>query len=322
MNPSKMQQATNTILMIRPVRFRKNEQTSVNNHFQEDINLANEKINRLAQNEFDAFVNLLESKGIKVIVVEDIFDNDTPDSIFPNNWISFHQDGTVAFYPMFAKNRRRERRLDIWEILKKNRFHVSKVKDYTDAEKTNLFLEGTGSMVLDRENKTAYCSLSERANKELFLEFCKDFMYTPVFFTSYQTVGNIRKPIYHTNVVMCVTSKYVIICLDCIDNMEERENVIDYLEKGGKQIIPISEKQLYQFAGNMLEVLSPEGKSYLVMSSSAYNSLTSKQISSIDEHSLILHSNLDTIETLGGGSARCMIAEVFLPTKKEVLNSK
>jgi len=317
-----MKQATNTILMIRPIRFRKNEQTAVNNHFQEDTNLENEKINRLAQQEFDAFVHLLESKGIKVIVVEDIFENDTPDSIFPNNWISFHQDGTVAFYPMFAKNRRRERRLDIWEILKKNHLHVSRVKNYTDAEKEDVFLEGTGSIVLDRENRTAYCALSERADKELFLDFCRDFGYTPVSFTSYQTVGNDRLPIYHTNVMMCVASKFAIICLDCIDNMDEREYMVKQLHKDGKTIIPISEKQLYQFAGNMLEVISPDGKSYLVMSTSAYNSLASDQILKIDEHSLILHSNLDTIETLGGGSARCMIAEVFLPTKKEVLNSK
>jgi len=317
-----MKQATNTILMIRPIRFRKNEQTAVNNHFQDDINLENEKINWLAQQEFDAFVHLLESKGIKVIVVEDIFENDTPDSIFPNNWISFHQDGTVAFYPMFAKNRRRERRLDIWEILKENHLHVSRVKDYTDAEKEDVFLEGTGSVVLDRENKTAYCALSERADKELFLDFCRDFGYTPISFTSYQTVDEVRVPIYHTNVMMCVASKFAIICLDCIDNIDERENVVEQLQKDGKLIIPISEKQLYQFAGNMLEVISPEGKSYLVMSTSAYDALTSEQISKIDEHSLILHSNLSTIETLGGGSARCMIAEVFLPTKKEVLNSK
>jgi len=317
-----MKQATNTILMIRPIRFRKNEQTAVNNYFQEDINLENEKINWLAQQEFDAFVHLLESKGIKVIVVEDIFENDTPDSIFPNNWISFHQDGTVAFYPMFAKNRRRERRLDIWEILKENHLHVSRVKDYTDAEKEDVFLEGTGSVVLDRENKTAYCALSERADKELFLDFCRDFGYTPISFTSYQTVDEVRVPIYHTNVMMCVASKFAIICLDSIDDMDEREYVVEQLQKDGKLIIPISENQLYQFAGNMLEVISPDGKSYLVMSTSAYNSLTSDQILKIDEHSLILHSNLDTIETLGGGSARCMIAEVFLPTKKEVLNSK
>lgn len=312
-----MEQTTNTILMIRPVRFRMNEQTAVNNYFQEGINLENKKINQRAQQEFDAFVTLLREKGISVVVMEDIFDKDTPDSIFPNNWISFHADGTVALYPMFAQNRRKERRLDIWEILKKNRFHVRKVQDYTDAENEALYLEGTGSIVLDRENKTAYCALSERADKQLFLNFCDDFKYTPVVFTSYQTVGDQRLPIYHTNVMMCVAEDFVIVCLDSIDDIEERENLINHLLIDGKEIIPISEEQLNRFAGNMLQLKGSQDKRYLVMSSSAYNSLTSEQISRIDEHCLILHSNLETIETLGGGSARCMIAEVFLPKKDE-----
>lgn len=312
-----MEQTTNTILMIRPVRFRMNEQTAVNNYFQEGINLENKKINQRAQQEFDAFVTLLREKGISVVVMEDIFDKDTPDSIFPNNWISFHADGTVALYPMFAQNRRKERRLDIWEILKKNRFHVRKVQDYKDAENEALYLEGTGSIVLDRENKTAYCALSERADKQLFLNFCDDFKYTPVVFTSYQTVGDQRLPIYHTNVMMCVAEDFVIVCLDSIDDIEERENLINHLLIDGKEIIPISEEQLNRFAGNMLQLKGSQDKRYLVMSSSAYNSLTSEQISRIDEHCLILHSNLETIETLGGGSARCMIAEVFLPKKDE-----
>lgn len=304
---------TDTILMVRPVNFRMNEQTAVNNYFQETLEIENTKINQKAQDEFDAFVKKLREKDINVVVINDTKKPDTPDSIFPNNWISFHQDGTVTLYPMFAKNRRRERRLDILETLRNNDFNIGKLIDYTKFEKENIFLEGTGSMVLDRENKTAYCSLSERADKGLFMKFCNDFEYAPVVFTSYQSTKGKRLPIYHTNVMMCLGDDFVIICLNSIDDEAEKLNVINYLQRDGKEIIAISEEQLNQFAGNMLQVQGQDEKIYLVMSSLAYNSLDVSQITKINQHCLILHSDLNTIESLGGGSARCMMAEIFLP---------
>ncbi len=306
-------QTTNTILMIRPVNFRKNEQTAVNNYFQEDINLKNEAINLLAQKEFDTFVAVLREKGVHVIVVEDTKKPDTPDSIFPNNWISFHDDGTVGLYPMFAENRRKERREDILEILEKEGFLIEHVVDYTSAEEEGFFLEGTGSILLDRVNKKAYCALSGRADEDLFIEFCEDFEYTPIVFNAYQTVEGKRLPIYHTNVMMCLAETFSVICLDAIDDKKERKNVVDHLKQDSKEIIRITEQQMHHFAGNMLQVRGGQNKRYLVMSSAAYNCLTASQIEQIEKHCEIVHSSLETIETCGGGSARCMMAEVFLP---------
>lgn len=306
-------QTTNTILMIRPVNFRKNEQTAVNNYFQEDIDLKNEAINLLAQEEFDAFVAILRAKGVRVVVVEDTKEPDTPDSIFPNNWISFHEDGTVGLYPMFAENRRKERREDILDILEKEGFLIEHVVDYTSAEEEGLFLEGTGSILLDRVNKKAYCALSGRADEELFIEFCEDFEFTPVVFTANQTVEGKRLPIYHTNVMMCLAETFSVICLDTIDDKKERKNVVDHLKQDGKEIIRITEQQMNHFAGNMLQVRGVNDTRYLVMSSAAYHSLTASQIGQMEKHCEILQSSLETIETCGGGSARCMMAEVFLP---------
>ena len=306
-------QVTNTILMIRPVGFRKNEQTAVNNYFQEDLDIKNAEINTKAQAEFDAFVNVLRAKGVQVIVVDDTKSPDTPDSIFPNNWVSFHSNGTVGLYPMYAENRRNERREDILETLEEQGFSIDHTIDYTSAEDEKLFLEGTGSILLDRVNEKAYCALSVRANEDLFIEFCEDFEYTPVVFTAYQSVENERLPIYHTNVMMCLAEKFSVICLDTIDDKKERKNVLKNLKQDGKEIIEITEKQMHSFAGNMLQVMGQDNKRYLVMSSAAYNSLTDKQIATIEKSSEIIHSSLETIETCGGGSARCMMAEVFLP---------
>lgn len=308
-------QTTNTILMIRPVNFRKNEQTAVNNYFQEDINFKNETINKMAQEEFDAFVVVLRGNGVRVVVVEDTKEPDTPDSIFPNNWISFHEDGTVGLYPMFAENRRKERREDVLEILEKEGFLIEHVIDYSSAEEEGLFLEGTGSILLDRVNKKAYCALSGRADEDLFIEFCEDFEYTPIVFTANQTVDGKRLPIYHTNVMMCLAETFSVICLDTIDDKKERKNVVDHLKQDGKEIITITEKQMHHFAGNMLQVRGANENRYLVMSSAAYSSLTASQIEHIEKHCEILHSSLETIETCGGGSARCMMAEVFLPKR-------
>lgn len=308
-----MMQISNTILMIRPVNFRKNEQTAVNNYFQEDINLDNKTVIKNAQKEFDALVEILRAKGVNVIVVEDTKTPDTPDSIFPNNWISFHSNGTVGLYPMFAENRRNERREDILNTLEEQGFIIENVMDYTSAEEDNLFLEGTGSLLLDRVNKKAYCALSDRANEELIIEFCEDFDYLPVIFNAYQSVGDKRMLIYHTNVMMCLAEDFAVICLDSIDDKKERKNVVKHLKENDKELVVISEEQIHHFAGNMLQVLGANDKRYLVMSSAAYNSLNSAQINSIEKYCEILHSSLKTIETCGGGSARCMMAEVFLP---------
>ena len=306
-------QITNTILMIRPVSFRMNEQTAVNNYFMEDIDLKNNAINQKAQEEFDAFVTALKNKGVNVIVVDDTKEPDTPDSIFPNNWISFHANGVVGIYPMFAENRRNERREDILEILENNGFKIKNIIDYTSAEEEGLFLEGTGSILIDRVNNKAYCALSQRADEDLFIEFCEDFDCFPVIFTANQSVEGKRLPIYHTNVMMALAENFAIICPDSIDDKKERKNVLDHLKNDGKEIISITEKQMHHFAGNMLQVLGGEGHKYMVMSTAAFNSLTPKQIAQIENHCPILHSSLDTIETCGGGSARCMMAEVFLP---------
>ena len=306
-------QITNTILMIRPVAFRKNEETAVNNYFQEDLEIKNTEINRKAQQEFDDFVVALRNQGVNVIVVDDKLETDTPDSIFPNNWVSFHSSGTVAVYPMFAENRRRERREDIFDLLEENGFQITDVVDYTSAEEEGFFLEGTGSILKDRVNQKAYCALSERADEGLFIEFCEDFDVFPVVFTANQTVNGERKPIYHTNVMMAMAETFAVICLDTIDDKKERKYVIDHLKKDGKEIIAITESQMHCFAGNMLQVIGADNKRYMVMSSAAYNSLGEDQLNSITKYCEIIHSPLDTIETCGGGSARCMMAEVFLP---------
>ncbi len=309
----KMNQSTNTIVMVRPIAFRMNEQTAVNNYYQEDIDLKSKEISDKAQHEFDTFVQTLQNHGVEVVVVSDNTSKDTPDSIFPNNWISFHEDGTVAIYPMFAENRRMERRSDILDELETKGFVIENIMDYTSAEEHDVFLEGTGSIVLDRVHKKAYCALSARADEELFIEFCEDFEYTPVIFTAYQSVAGERLPIYHTNVMMAVGDAYAIVCLDSIDDKKERKNLIKHLKESGKQIIAISESQVEQFAGNMLQVRGSYDQLFLVMSSSAYHSLTDAQRSQILRFNNIIHSELGTIEACGGGSARCMMAEVFLP---------
>lgn len=309
-----MKQITNTILMVRPVSFRMNEQTAVNNYYQKVINsLTPETVQFKAVQEFDAFVEKLKHVGVNVIVINDIKSTDTPDSIFPNNWVSFHESGDVAIYPMFAENRRLERREDVLDILEENGFLITNVVDYTSAEDEQIYLEGTGSLLLDRENSKAYCALSPRADEDLFIEFCEDFEYTPVPFVANQTVNGKRLPIYHTNVMMCLAENFSVICLDSIDDKQDKKNVLKHLKEDKKEVITISESQVNSFAGNMLQVLGANNEKYLVMSSSAYACLTKDQINRIEKYCKILHSSLDTIEACGGGSARCMMAEVFLP---------
>lgn len=308
-------QTTSTLLMIRPVGFRMNEQTAVNNYYQKVLDgLSPEKVNETAIQEFDRFVGVLESKGINVISIQDTPNPDTPDSIFPNNWVSFHHDGRVALYPMFAENRRLERREDIFDDLKNHYgFEINEIIDFTEFEDHNKYLEGTGSMILDRYNRIAYAAISERTDRRAFELFCEVFDYVGVVFEAFQSVGEERKPIYHTNVMMCIANHFAIVCLDAIDDAEEREMVSQTIRDSGKEIISISEEQTQRFAGNMLEVANSEGKSYLVMSTSAFEALNTEQKERIEKHSEIIHSSLDTIEACGGGSARCMMAEVFLP---------
>jgi len=308
-----MQQITNTILMIRPVAFRMNEETAVNNYFQEEMKMANADINRKAQEEFDGFVNKLRAVGIQVIVENDQLELDTPDSVFPNNWVSFHENGDVVMYPMFAENRRRERREETLIRLEKEGFVIEKLLDYTSAEEEGIFLEGTGSLLLDRTNRKAYCALSARAHEDLIIEFCEDFDYHPVIFNANQTVNGERLPIYHTNVLMALAEQFAVICLDSIDKKKEKREVVDNLKEDKKEIIAITEEQMHQFAGNMLQVKGANGVKYMIMSKAAHESLRPDQVEIIEKYCTILSSDLTTIETCGGGSARCMMAEVFLP---------
>ncbi len=309
-----MHQTTSSLLMIRPVAFRMNEQTAVNNYYQKVLdNLLPATVNAKAQQEFDAFVTKLQTVGVDVTVVDDTLDPDTPDSIFPNNWISFHQNGDVVLYPMFAENRRSERREDILDMLEDKGFQIENIVDYTSAEDDGFFLEGTGSLLLDRANGIAYCALSPRADEELFIEFCEDFDMAPVIFNAYQTINNERKLIYHTNVMMCLGTTFAVICADCIDDKQERKFVLEQLKKSGKEVILISEAQVNNFAGNMLELVGANQQKLLVMSAAAHQSLTADQLAKLEKHAQIVSSSLDTIEACGGGSARCMMAEIFLP---------
>ena len=309
----KMKQLTNTILMIRPVSFRMNEQTAVNNYYQHGLKgLSSDDIQLKALTEFDNFVSKLRKHGVNVVVIEDTLVPSTPDSIFPNNWSSFHKNGKVGLYPMFAENRRLERREDILDKLEAKGFVINDVMDYSSAEEEGVFLEGTGSIVLDRENGLAYCAMSPRADEDLFIEFCEDFEYSPVVFHAYQTVNGKRELIYHTNVMMAITQENVIVCLEAIDDKKERKNFINHVVMSGKQIVKITEEQVEHFAGNMLQVLGKDDKPVTVMSQAAFDCLTKDQKEILSKEATLLSSDLSTIEACGGGSARCMMAEVFL----------
>lgn len=293
--------------MIRPVNFSFNAETAVNNAFQmagKDTG-AQEK----AKAEFDAFVNILGVNGVDVTVADDTPEPYTPDSVFPNNWISFHEDGTVLLYPMYAVNRRLERKPGILDKVSA-KFRISKTIDLSYYENENNFLEGTGSMVLDRENKIAYACLSPRTDYIILEDFCDKMGYTAEVFDAIDKSG---QPIYHTNVMMCVADKYVVICVDAIPAEHEKEHVRETIKKSGKEIIPISMDQMNHFAGNMLQVNNARGEKLLVMSTQAFESLTKQQVSALSAHNKIIHTPLTTIETNGGGSARCMMAEVHLP---------
>lgn len=306
-------QSTNNILMIKPVAFFYNTETAVNNYFQKKTKESSQEIQKKALSEFNEMVKKLKDKGINIITINDTLLPHTPDSVFPNNWISTHKNGKVGLFPMYAKNRRAERRADVLDKLEKSGFYITETIDYSSAEEDNIFLEGTGSIVLDRANSLAYATISPRTDEELFIEFCEDFEYTPIIFKANQTVSGKKKAIYHTNVMMCIADRYAVVCIDSIDNKTEKKLVEKNITKSGKKIIAISEAQMHNFAGNMLQVKNKEGKSFLVMSESAFNSLTENQINQINQYDEIISVHIPTIETLGGGSVRCMMAEIFLP---------
>ena len=300
-----------SVLMIRPSCFRRNSETATNNYFQNKIlNINQDLILKNAILEFDKLVFKIKQCGIDVHVYQDDLKRDTPDSIYPNNWITFHSKKRIALYPMYAKNRRLERNEEVLKFLEQKNIIINESIDYSNAEKKEYFLEGTGSMVLDRINKKSYCSISERTNEHLVYEFCNDFQYMPIIFNSFQDHQNNRKSIYHTNVMMCIAQNYSVICLDAIDNKDEREMVKKSLEDDNKEIITISENQLKLFAGNMIE-LTKENKSFLFLSQTAYNSLNENQLERLKSFSKLIYSSVDTIEKCGGGSVRCMIAEIF-----------
>ncbi len=301
--------------MIRPIAFHMNEQTAVNNYYQKnEEGVSPEDIQKEAQTQFDQFVDKLRKEGVSVTVFEDTIDPQTPDSIFPNNWISFHQDGVIRLYPMYAENRRLERREDIIEGLKE-RFKINDIISFTDWEAKGAYLEGTGSLLLDRQNKIAYAAISERTMPNVLEDFCDEAGYEPVTFHALQTVNGKRLPIYHTNVMMCLGEEFAIVCLDSIDDLQERENLVEQLEETNKEIIEISEEQKEQFAGNMLQVLGSDDQRLVVMSSAAFNSLSDDQRNTLKKYGKLVYSDIHTIEKLGGGSARCMMAEIFNPIK-------
>ncbi len=312
----KREQLTDTILMIRPVKFGYNVETAENNHYQQllsDVDAAT--IQQRALREFNDFAEKLFDAGVQVIAIDDTAQKDTPDSIFPNNWISFHEDGTVVTYPMWAPSRRLERRTDILDTLTNEYgFAISRKIDYASFEQEEKFLEGTGSLVLDRREQIAYACVSPRTHLHLLEAFCLEFGFRPVVFIASQMTERGFAEIYHTNVMMSIGEDLAIFCGDAVKNKWERQEVVQIIRDSGKEIVFISEEQCNHFAGNMLQLKNKAGNKLLVMSTQAYESLTPDQVSRIRKHTDILHSPLDTIEACGGGSARCMMAEVFLPS--------
>ena len=306
-------QTTSRLLMIRPVHFAFNQQTAESNAFQNSqlAALTNDVVQQGAQHEFDEMVRQLQAIGVDVTIYEDTLDSYTPDSIFPNNWVSFHASGTVVLYPMQAENRRLERRRDIIDDLAQT-YHVARIVDLTHFEQEGKFLEGTGSLVLDRMHRVAFACLSPRTHPDVLAEFGRQTGYRTVSFRATDTNG---QAIYHTNVVMCITDTLAIVCLSAISNPDERLMIRQELEGLNKRVIDISPDQVAHFAGNMLMVKTGKGQKLLIMSTRAYESLTPKQIDLLDDYATLLHFDLPIIENAGGGSARCMIAEVHLPRK-------
>ena len=304
-------QITSKVLMIKPVKFYYNAQTAVNNAYQKNLEENPELVEKKALNEFDTLVNKIKNVGIEVDVIQDTSTPYTPDSIFPNNWFSSHQNNTLIVYPMFAENRRLERVKFLPSLKKIYENESINIIDLTSFENEKKFLEGTGALVLDRVNKIAYCSLSPRANEDVLEEFCKLTNYRSLKFHSTQNFNNKETPIYHTNVMMGVTEKFVVVCLESISDLKERENLKNSILNSKKEIVDISLNQVLKFCGNVLELKNSQGKCYTLMSKSAFEGFTKEQIDVIKKSSEIIYSDISTIETYGGGSVRCMIAELF-----------
>lgn len=303
-------QTTDTILMVRPCAFGYNPETAVNNYFQVPMPSSG-NIQEMALAEFDKMVNALRANDINVLVVDDIVTPHTPDSIFPNNWFSTHADGRIVLYPMYARNRRLERRDDIVALAQQHKSSKTELLDLSAYEAEGRFLEGTGSIIFDRDNGIAYASISERTDILLFEDLCKNLNYKAISFTARQNAIDNRLPVYHTNVVMCMGKQFVVICMDSIDVESERQMLLETFAQTNKQVIEITEAQMEAFAGNMLQLTNKEGNDVLLMSQAAYKSLNSTQITQLSAYNKLLPIAVPTIEKHGGGSVRCMVAEIF-----------
>ena len=301
-----MKHFTSRILMISPDKFRNNELTISDNSFQ-SRGLENISISDNAISEFERLKESILKRGVDVHAISDDSEFDTPDAVFPNNWISFHQTNRAVLYPMSALNRRFERKSSALKKLSDQGIKINIIKDYSHFEKDDKYLEGTGSIVLDRQNKFAYCSLSKRSDHDLLKIFCSEMNYKPVVFNSlYQS-----KPIYHTNVMMSICNNFSIICLDSIVDENQKKDVITNLKNSNLEIIDIKIDQMCSFLGNCIQLVDSKSNPLLVMSSRAYSSIKNSQLKIIEKHTDIIHSDIKTIEDNGGGSARCMIAEIF-----------
>jgi hypothetical protein len=301
-------QSTNSVLMIRPTWFYPNPETAADNAFQRATDRDSDALTLVARKEFDAAMQTLRAAGVNVHVFEDTAEREKPDAVFPNNWISTHHDGRIALFPMYSALRRRERRQDIVEELRKH-YRVTEVIDYSAFEDDGCCLEGTGSLVFDHLNKIAYVSLSKRSNPKVIQRFADDFSYEPVTFTS---IGPNGEPIYHTNVMMCIGTGFAMVGLEMIPNKVERQQVRARLEKTGKEIVELSADQIANFVGNAIELHNKDAAKLLALSSRASRALSEDQRESLTRYARLVPLELPTIE-LGGGSARCMIATIHLP---------
>ncbi|SFN67771.1 hypothetical protein SAMN04488519_101329 [Algoriphagus ornithinivorans] len=306
-------QTSSTILMVRPANFGFNPETAENNFYQQQDGRSSEEIKALAQQEFDSFVALLKDQGVKVLVIEDTEKPIKTDAVFPNNWFSTHPDGKLILYPMYSPNRRLERRKDLIEQLMGLGFKVDEIIDLSFFEQDGQFLEGTGSMVMDHDSKMIYACYSERTHCVPLDYLAKILGYQVIAFEAQQEIDGKMSPIYHTNVMMHIGSDLAVVCLESIVKAADRRKVQETLTSAGKKVIPITAKQKFNFAGNMLEVGNDGGEKFTVMSQTAYDSLNVGQIQLIEKYTTIISPQIPTIEKLGGGSARCMIAEIFLP---------
>jgi hypothetical protein len=303
-------QAAHAVFMVKPTYFGFNAETAASNAFQNKIS-ADHNVQDDVLKEFEALVTTLRKHEIEVIVFDDTLEPLTPDAVFPNNWISMHQNGEVVLYPMLTPNRRLERRLDVVESLRE-KFAIDAVADLSEYEEQGHILEGTGSIIFDHIHRTAYACISLRTSVQLFQHVCEHLGYRPVSFRATDLNG---KDIYHTNVMLTIGTGYAVICADAIEDTLERAMVLASFKKDGLKIIEISFQQVLQFAGNMLEVQNSNGDLFLVMSKQAFNCLTVEQKADLESFVKIIYSDIETIEHIGGGSVRCMLAGIHLPKK-------